>query len=231
MKVVRTVMKSATVACAAGFLAVVCLAIYAAATGLLSDANFKKIGMALRDELVAPQPETEAKHTLEEEYRLDALKEAQKALAALKEQEELVRITLNERRAQIAMLEGSAAQLSKSLAERADALAQSEEAFGKQRDAFTAGLAAEGFKKTIKTLGILDAPKAAEMIYNAFSEDEALRLLWAMKDDLRASLLTEIDLIDKQNEATGAAAKATNLLKRLSQLSAQGAVAARRTTE
>lgn len=228
MKRLERICRTALVACAGGFIAVAFLLVFAFATGLLSTEKLDTIGKALSGRLVEPTPERKDKKALDEQYRMDAIREAQRGLVELNRQLQRVRMELNERRDQIAALEGEAARVTRSVTERTEVLAAAEKAFKEKTERLAADLRSDGFKKTLKTLVNMEEAKAAEMLYDTYTEDQAVQLLRAFRDDKRAALITEIDRIDRGKAAEGAERKAGKLLKLLWGPDAKNTVADRR---
>jgi len=231
MTLLKSIGRYAVIAAAAGFAAVLCLTLYAGLQGYLSSESLDTIGKALSGELVEPQPVTE-KPALPraEQLKVDAIKETRRSLGELQKQVELLTVELNEKRAKVRMLEGEASKLLKEAAEDRADLAKAEAAFKARQETFTTGLASTGFKKVIKTLEGMENENRALFIYDC-DDDEAVTLLWALKDDMRAEVMVEIDRLDKQQTEETAEPRAKKLLRRLWKQEQTKNVASRTRTE
>ncbi|HUV38165.1 MAG TPA: hypothetical protein VMY39_01055 [Planctomycetota bacterium] len=215
MGILKGIGRYAIIAGAAGFAAVLCLTLYAGLQGTLSSESLDTIAKALNGQLVEPQPVQEKPaRSRAEQYKADAVEETKRALKELQKQVELLTVELNEKRAKVTMLEGEASRLLKDVADRSDALTKARAAFEAERASFTTGLADAGFKKVVKTLEGMETEVRAQFIYG-YSDDEAVRLLWALKDDMRAETLVEIDRLDRAQPVAGVEPRAQRFLKAL----------------
>lgn len=214
MGFVKSLGKYLMVVFAAAFLGLLVLLLYGVATGHISGQKLETVKLALDGKLVPPQPVEDPKKDTTTRYDLQALKEAQRAVEDSRKQEALLLVRLNERRAQILKLEGEAGRIRKDLTDRAETLAKDRKAFDERRKTYETQLRDAGFKKVVKTMTELKPDDRAKLLYG-YTDDEAVMVLAALKDDERAKTITAIDKLDRLPENAALEPRAAKLLKRI----------------
>ena len=214
MGFVKSLGKYLMVVFAAAFLGLLVLLLYGVVTGHISRQKLETVKLALDGKLVPPQPKEDPKKDTTTRYDLQALKEAQRAVEDSRKQEALLLVRLNERRAQILKLEGEAGRIRKDLTDRAETLAKDQKAFDDRRKTYETQLRDAGFKKVVKTMTELKPDDRAKLLYG-YTDDEAVMVLAALKDDERAKTITAIDKLDRLPDNAALDPRAAKLLKRI----------------
>jgi hypothetical protein len=202
-------------ALAAGFVAVVFAAGYA---WLAWGVTPGRIAAALDTLRGASEAETKAEATsvpdLASRYSDEALREKQRAVAALESQEAGLGLRLNDRRAELSRIESDAARMVRDLTARADTVARSEKAFADAKAAREKLVHSADFRRQVEMFSNLNSRDAARFLYG-YDAPLALELLKALDADVRASIVAEIDRLDRAPENSGREPKAGALLKGL----------------
>lgn len=213
MGFMRTVGRLVVVAFAAAFLAILVLLVIGFVTGDISAKRIDTAVLALKGKLVSPRPEAKPETDLAERYKKEALKEAMRALEDLKKQNELALVTLNDRRSQIAKLEGEAVRVCKEISDATEALAEAEKAFEERKAAYGEALRSTGFKKATETFADMKKSIVAQIFYD-YETTMAIELLKALDSDFRAKVIEEMQKLDQlpENSGEGKAAKYLKLI-------------------
>ena len=199
-------------ALAAGFVAVLCFAGYAAWNGMLTPERIESAGRALREQEAPTHAPAETPKDLAARYADEALVEKQRAVEALRTQETALALSVNERRAELARLEGEAARARKDIADRSDAVARAEQALAESRAAQEKLVKSAAFRKQVETFESMKERDAARHLY-AFENPLAVELLRAFHADFRAGVIEEIERIDRLSENASREPKAPALLR------------------
>ncbi len=200
---------------AAGFVAVLCAVGYAWWLGALTPERLDAAARALRGETPPAAAEAKPEPTdLASRYAAEAVQEAQKAVADLKRQEEMLAVRLNERRAELVKIEGEAARLRRELSAQAETLARDAKAFADAKSEHERLVKSVGFRKEVETFVNMKERDAARHLYR-IDAGLAVELLKAFPGDFRARVIEEIDRIDRLPENAKAAAKAPAMLRGL----------------
>jgi flagellar motility protein MotE (MotC chaperone) len=210
-KFLRITLTLLTLMFAAAFLGLLAFGGVAYVTGWVTGEKIDIVRLGLAGKLVKPVP-PEPPKDLTERYDMAAVEEAKKALEDLRKQQESLALELNERRSQLAALDGEAARIRRETASARSTLAKEQKRFDEIKLAYENQLKSDGFKKTKETFENMKPRGAAELLYD-YDVALTVELLKAFKKDFRASVVGEMRRIDESRASTGAKGKVPELIK------------------
>jgi flagellar motility protein MotE (MotC chaperone) len=212
MNFLKNVVRLAVLIFAAAFMVIAILVVVGWVSGTLSAERIDLAAKALRGELSSVRVGGSTGRDLTGRYEMEALKEAERAVKDLKRQQEILMLTVNERRSQLAGLETEAARIRQELADRAEAVAKAEKTFAEQKASYAEQLRSAGFRRTVETFQGMRKDQAARILYN-WETETVVELLKAFDADFRVKVIMEMEKLDQLSDSWRKEEKAAKLLR------------------
>ena len=197
---------------AAGFVAIAGVLAVTWAMGWVSETQMEDIMAILRGRTTRTETAQNVSGDLGQQREQEALEKVIKARQQAEDRKKQVELETELTKAE---LEGVRLDAQRAMAELdAKSKRVNEEAkkFEAEKRAYRESMAAEGLRKMKETVEEMDAPKAAEMLYD-YDINMTVKVLGAVRKDERAAILEAIMDMDKKKGLTSTTGRAGQIMK------------------